>query len=189
MEKRTYWLLGAGLAGVGLLTGVGLLAFGHSNIPKNATPVYPFQIDRYLGTWHEIARFDYRFEKNLTNVTAEYRLAENGTIKVTNRGFDQVSEKWKSAEGKAKFRGDEQVAALKVSFFGPFYTGYNVIELDKDYQYALVAGKNLDYLWILSRTDTLPDEIRQRFLEKAEEVGYDVSKLIWVTHDPISPRS
>jgi apolipoprotein D and lipocalin family protein len=72
---------------------------------------------------------------------------------------------------------------LKVSFFGPFYSGYNVVALDENYQYALVAGKNLDYLWILSRTKDIPETIKTDYLKIAEEIGYDTSKLIWVTHD------
>jgi apolipoprotein D and lipocalin family protein len=90
---------------------------------------------------------------------------------------------WSKADGLAKFRGDKNVAALKVSFFGPFYSGYNVVALDADYQYALIAGKNLDYLWILSRTKVLPYEIKTEYLKIAKEIGYDTSKLIWVKHD------
>ncbi len=119
----------------------------------------------------------------MNNVTAEYSQNDDGSIRVENGGFNYVKHQWKSATGKAKFRGDEQTAALKVSFFGPFYSGYNVVDIDDDYQYALVAGKNLDYLWILSRKPSIPDDIRQRFLEKAREIGYDTSRLIWVEHD------
>jgi apolipoprotein D and lipocalin family protein len=71
---------------------------------------------------------------------------------------------------------------LKVSFFGPFYGGYNVIALDKDYKYALVAGDNLDYLWILSRATTIPEDIKTEYLNIAKNVGYDLSRLIWVEH-------
>lgn len=75
------------------------------------------------------------------------------------------------------------MAALKVSFFGPFYSGYNVVALDENYQYALIAGKNLDYLWILSRTKTIPEDIKAAYLKIAREIGYDTSKLIWIKHD------
>jgi len=94
-----------------------------------------------------------------------------------------VKHEWKQAIGKAKFVGEENVAMLKVSFFGPFYSGYNVIALDEDYQYALVAGKNLKYLWILARGTTIPDEVRERYLQLAREIGYDTSELIWVEHN------
>jgi apolipoprotein D and lipocalin family protein len=151
-----------------------------ASIPKGATAVTPFDKERYLGKWYEIARLDFKFERNLNNTTAEYSLNENGTIKVDNRGYNTVKEEQAQAIGKAKFIGDDKVAMLKVSFFGPFYSGYNVIALDDDYRYALVAGKSLKYLWILSRETTIPDEIKTKYLKVAEEIGYNTSELVWV---------
>lgn len=158
-----------------------------ASIPKGAEPFGNFDADSYLGKWYEIARLDHRFERNLNNVTAEYSFNDNGTIRVLNSGYNYEDGKWESAEGKAKFRGDTTVAALKVSFFGPFYSGYNVIALDDNYKYALVAGKNLKYLWILSRTTTIPEEIKNDFLETAERIGYDSTRLVWVEHDKKRP--
>ena len=154
-----------------------------STIPEGATPVSPFDREKYLGRWYEIARLDFKYERNLDNVTADYSLNENGTIRVVNRGYDTVKKKWVDAKGKAKFRGDENVGKLKVSFFGPFYSGYNVIALDSAYRYALVAGKNLKYLWILSRDTRIPEEIRNNYLRIARGIGYDTAALIWVKHD------
>jgi apolipoprotein D and lipocalin family protein len=102
---------------------------------------------------------------------------------VLNRGFSTTKNKWKEATGKAKFRSDSNVGALKVSFFGPFYAAYNVIALDANYRYALVAGKNLDYLWILSREKTIPDEVKNNYLRKARDVGYNTDKLVWVKQE------
>lgn len=158
-----------------------------ASIPKKAKPVADFKVARYLGTWYEIARFDFRFEKNLDNTIAQYSLNKKGNLKVLNSGYNYVKEKWTSAEGLAKFRGAENNAALKVSFFGPFYSGYNVIALDADYKYALVAGKDLDYLWILSREKSIPESVKQNYLKLAEDVGYDISRFIWVNHDKNSP--
>jgi apolipoprotein D and lipocalin family protein len=154
-----------------------------TSIPKNAKAVENFDVNKYLGTWYEIARFDFRFEKNLNNVSAQYSLNEKGNVIVLNSGYNFIEKEWKKADGLAKFRGNKDTAALKVSFFGPFYSGYNVVALDENYQYALVAGKNLDYLWILSRTKDIPETIKTDYLKIAEEIGYDTSKLIWVTHD------
>lgn len=154
-----------------------------SSNPKNAEPIENFDVNKYLGTWYEIARFDFRFEKDLDNVSAQYSLNEKGNVMVLNSGYNYKKEEWKRADGLAKFRGDENVATLKVSFFGPFYSGYNVVALDENYQYALVAGKNLDYLWILSRTKNIPDQVKADYLKIAKEIGYDTSKLIWVKHD------
>lgn len=152
-------------------------------IPKNAKPVENFDVNRYLGAWYEIARFDFRFEKNMDNTSAQYALDKKGNVTVLNSGYNYLKKRWTKADGIAKFRGDKNTAALKVSFFGPFYSGYNVIALDDNYQYALIAGKNLDYLWILSRTKNIPEEVKTQYLKIATDIGYDTSKLIWVKHD------
>ncbi|HLP22286.1 MAG TPA: lipocalin family protein [Chitinophagales bacterium] len=155
-----------------LLTGV--------NIPEKAHAVKPFDQKRYLGKWYEIARLDYYFERNLDSVTATYSLRGDGKIKVDNKGFNFKENKWEESIGKAVPVDDPTEARLKVSFFGPFYAGYNVIAIDKDYKYALVAGKNLDYLWLLSRETTMPDDVKAEYLAKASAIGYDTGKLIWV---------
>lgn len=170
---------------VSLIVVIGIVVFFSScaSIPQKAKPVENFDVNRYLGTWYEVARFDFRFEKDLDNTSANYTLDEKGNVIVLNSGYNFVKKKWSKADGVAKFRGDKNIAALKVSFFGPFYSGYNVIALDENYQYALIAGKSLDYLWILSRTKDLPNEIKTEYLKVAEEIGYDTSRLIWVKHD------
>jgi apolipoprotein D and lipocalin family protein len=154
-----------------------------ASIPKGAVAVKPFDSNRYLGKWYEIARMDFKFERNLKNTTANYSLNKNGTIKVDNQGYNYLTHEWKQAIGKAKFIGDTDVAMLKVSFFGPFYSGYNVIALDKEYRYALVAGENLNYLWILSREKTIPENIKQEYLKIASELGFNTSALVWVEQD------
>ena len=154
-----------------------------STIPDGAVAVKPFDVNKYLGKWYEIARLDFKYERNLNNTTAEYSLRDDGKIKVDNKGFNTKTNAWKQAIGKAKFAGDKDVAMLKVSFFGPFYSGYNVIGLDPDYKYALIAGKNLKYLWILSRETTIPDDIKQNYLKTAEGLGYKTADLVWVEHD------
>jgi apolipoprotein D and lipocalin family protein len=154
-----------------------------TTIPRGAMAVKSFDTKRYLGKWYEIARMDFRFERNLNNTTARYSMNSDGTIKVDNRGFNYVTGKWEQAVGKAKPAGDPGEARLKVSFFGPFYSPYNVIALDSEYQVALVAGKNLKYLWILARQTTIPEEIKQNYLKMAGDLGYDIEALIWVKHD------
>lgn len=157
--------------------------FSCATIPKKATAVSSFEKEKYLGTWYEIARFDFKFEKNLNNTTATYSLNDNGTLKVVNRGYDTIQKKWKQSVGKAKFVADETVAKLKVAFFGPFYGGYNVIAIDEDYTCALIAGGSLDYLWILSRETTVPETIKTKYLKIAKDAGYDTSRLLWIEHN------
>jgi apolipoprotein D and lipocalin family protein len=142
-----------------------------------------FEADRYLGQWYEVARMDFYFEKGMNNTTASYAKNPDQSIRVLNRGFDTLKKQWKSAEGTAKFRGSASRAELKVSFFGPFYAAYNVVALDSQYRHALVTGKNLDYLWILSRDKSLAPEVRKEYLERAAALGYDTTKLVWVRHD------
>lgn len=155
------------------------------NIPSGAFGVSNFKIENYLGDWFEIARMDYKFEKNLINTKAHYELREDGLIKVINSGYNVNKDEWEEVTGKAKFAGDPDIAELLVSFFGPFYAGYNVIALEEDYKYALVAGRTLDYMWILSREKTIPKHIKKAFLHNAENVGYNISRLTWVKHDEI----
>ena len=130
---------------------------------------------------------DFRFERNLNNTTAEYSINDDGTIKVFNKGYNTKTNKWESVTGKAKFIKDENVAMLKVSFFGPFYSGYNVIAIDKEYKYALIAGKNLKYLWILSRDTTIPEDVKKNYLDQAQRAGFRINELVWVKHDKQLP--
>jgi apolipoprotein D and lipocalin family protein len=159
--------------------------FSCATIPKGAIAVQPFDQEKYLGKWYEIARMDFKFEENLNNTTATYSLNENGSIKVDNRGYNYVTKEWQQSAGKAKFLKDPNVANLKVSFFGPFYAGYNVIAIDPYYQYALVVGKNIDYMWILSRENTIPQDIKEGFITKAKEIGFKTDELVWVEHNEI----
>lgn len=152
--------------------------------PKDVKVVNHFEAKRYLGTWYEIARLDHRFERGLEQVTANYSPREDGGLKVINRGFDSKKQQWQESEGKAYFTGSPQTASLKVSFFGPFYGGYNVIELDPEYRYALVCGPNKDYLWILSRTPTLDTATRDRLVKIARDYGFNTDALIWVNQQP-----
>lgn len=178
MQGKKKVLAAAGLAGAGAL----LYMAAKSRAESNVKVVTPFDLNRYLGRWYEIARLDFHWEKNLIKTTAHYSLNENGTVKVVNQGWNVKKERWELAEGKAKPR-KKKTGALKVSFWGPFYDEYNVVEVTNDYQYALVFGKNTDYMWILSREKTIPDLIRQFFLLKAESFGYDTNKLVWPEHE------
>lgn len=147
-------------------------------------PVENFKIERYLGDWYEIGRFDFKWEKDMKNVRANYSMNENGTIKVTNSGYDYVAQKDKQSIGKAKFVGKLQdVADLKVSFFGPFYSAYKVIALDADYQYALVAGANNKLLWILSRTPEILDSVLNDYIQIAQTAGYDLTDFVWTIQE------
>ncbi|MFW2439934.1 MAG: lipocalin family protein [Arenicellales bacterium] len=152
--------------------------------PNGMEAVNGFELNRYLGKWYEIARLDHSFERGLENITAEYSLKGDGGVKVINRGFSKKSNEWEEAEGKAYFVDNTDSGHLKVSFFGPFYGSYVIFELDKEnYQYAFVSGPSTSYLWLLSRTPQVDQQVIERFKERSREFGFDTNKLIYVSHD------
>jgi apolipoprotein D and lipocalin family protein len=140
-----------------------------------------FEIDRYLGVWHEAARLPHRFEKNLAAVTATYSQNPDGTIKVLNRGFHTERRAWEEIEGVAKFKGEQSRGLLKVSFFKPFYASYRIIHLDQTYSRAIVTGPTYNYLWILVRDPAIPDEELDSLIRKAADFGFDTDQLIRVS--------
>lgn len=166
-----------------MIAGWALLAAqaGCTGVPDGVQTVADFELPRYLGTWYEIARLDHRFERGLSQVTAEYSMRDDGGVRVVNRGYDESAGEWSEAIGKAYFTGESDVGQLKVSFFGPFYGGYNIIELDKaGYQYSLVAGPDRDYLWVLSRTPEMDPVTLDRLIGIAAELGFRTDELIRV---------
>ena len=150
-------------------------------LPDNVKAVDGFEANRYLGSWYEIARLDHSFERGLNNVSATYELRPDGGLKVLNKGFNKKSGKWQQAEGKAYFVSSPGTGRLKVSFFGPFYGGYNIIDLDKvNYSYSMVCGPNRSYLWILSRNPKLDETTLGKLIDKAKSMGFETDKLIFV---------
>jgi len=157
---------------------------GCLGMPDGVRPVEDFEVNRYLGKWYEIARLDHSFERGLSKVTAEYSLRDDGGIKVVNRGFSVADNQWDEAVGKAYFVDSENLAYLKVSFFGPFYGSYVVFGLDQEnYQYSFISGPDTSYLWLLARTPQVPAEVMQRFIDKASMLGFDTDELIFVEQD------
>ncbi|HMP74082.1 MAG TPA: lipocalin family protein [Kiritimatiellia bacterium] len=160
------------------------LLSGCATTPPGITPVSGFEAERYLGKWYELARFDHSFERNLSNVTATYSPRADGGIDVLNRGFNERTKRWEEVKGRAYFVGERDVGALKVSFFGPFFGGYNIMELDKEnYQYALVCGPNRSFLWVLSRTRQMDEGVLNALIHRANELGFATENLLIVPQD------
>ncbi|HWQ25256.1 MAG TPA: lipocalin family protein [Chlorobaculum sp.] len=152
---------------------------GCTGAPEGIVAVDRFDLNRYLGTWYEIVRTDNSFERGTEQVTADYSLRQDGKVRVFNKGYDPIKKQWKSVEGKAKFAGDPKIGALEVSFFGPFYGGYTVFDLDREnYSWAMVSGHNLSYLWILSRTPVMDRALVERLLTEARSKGFDTLRVI-----------
>jgi apolipoprotein D and lipocalin family protein len=156
-----------------ILFAVASCSFG---VKTNNKAVSNFKIDKYLGKWYEIARYDHSFEKGCKDVSANYSKRDDGKIKVVNRCIKNGKEK--VANAVAKFEGDENVAHLKVSFFWPFYGNYKVIYLDEKYQYAIIDGGTYDYFWILSRKKKIAPSVLNDLIRKAQNFGYDLNKMI-----------
>ena len=188
-ERSNMRLSSAALCTVGLaaLAGAALYASRSPRVPEGIRPVENFDLDRYLGKWYELARIDHSFEKGLQRTQAEYSRNHQGGIDVTNRGYDPKRGEWKISRGRAKPTIAADIAALKVSFFGPFYAGYNVVALDDDYQWAMVIGSSLKYFWILSRSPSLPKGVEERLLHQAHRLGVDTQKILWVHQDGVNP--
>ncbi|MGR8930259.1 MAG: lipocalin family protein [Gammaproteobacteria bacterium] len=163
-----------------LLLSLSLLLTACMGIPDGVDPVKGFDLDRYLGTWYELARLDHSFERGLTNVTAEYSLRDGGGLKVVNSGYDAEQKQRRSAEGRAFFVETADIGRLKVSFFGPFFSAYNIIALDKTaYRYAMITGNSKDYLWIMARTPHLEPAVLASLVNQAMGMGFPTQDLIY----------
>lgn len=159
------------------LSGCHAAQYSNTQTIDNST-VSVFDVRRFMGKWYEIARYDHRFEKGMTHVTATYSLQENGSIKVKNEGYKNG--KHKEVEGRAKQPNPADPGKLKVSFFLWFYSDYYVLDIDPDYRYVLIGSSSDKYLWIMSRDKTLSKEKQAELLDKLRVRGYDTEKLLFV---------
>lgn len=145
------------------------------------TVVKNLNIERYLGKWYEIARFDHRFERDLVGVTATYSLRKDGRIRVENSGYrNTLDGKRSTAVGKAKIPDPDVPSKLKVSFFLWFYGDYFVLELDDEYQWALIGSSSDNFLWILSRSPVMKEDLYNELVSRLAARGYNVDNLIRV---------
>ena len=161
-----------------LLLGVCMTA--SSQQIDNST-ITTFDLNRYLGKWYEIARYDHAFERGLVGTTAEYSLLDDGKIKVLNSGYlNTLDGTYQQSVGKAKPNKNGKAGQLRVSFFGPFYSDYYILDLAPDYSYSVVGSSSPKYLWILSRTPKLSTKAQSEILTNLQQRGYDTAKLIWV---------
>lgn len=157
-----------------------LLSFCNNAKVQSSTmkTVEKVDIERYMGTWYEIARFPHSFERGLVGVSATYSLKKNGKVKVINQGYkDSLNGKLKRAKGFAKIPNPDVPGRLMVYFFWPFGGEYLILDLDEHYQFVLVGSSSKNYLWILCRTKTMDDSIYNNLIKKAELLGFDTSRL------------
>jgi apolipoprotein D and lipocalin family protein len=146
-------------------------------VPPRVVPYV--DLERYQGDWYEIARYPNRFQKGCVGSRATYNLNRDGTVSVLNRCFDgSFTGKLRSATGKARVVDPKTNAKLKVTFFWPFRGDYWIIDLGRDYEYAVVGHPQRTYLWILSRTKKMEDAVYEAILDRLKEQGYDVTRLM-----------
>jgi apolipoprotein D and lipocalin family protein len=144
-------------------------------------------LDRYLGTWHEIARYPAPFQEGCVATSATYSRREDGGIRVVNRcRVGSMDGELREAEGRAKLVDTDTNARLKVTFFWPFYGDYWILGLGHDYEWALIGEPSRRYLWILSRTREMEPEVLERIIRRLPELGYDAGRLL-MTPQPESP--
>ena len=175
MNRLCVWVLSL----AGLLTAPSCQ--GGERTKLDTSTVKQLDIPRFMGKWYEIARYDHIFERDLVGCEAEYTLRDDGKIKVLNSGYLKTLDgPYKESTGKAKLNKNGKPGQLRVSFFGPFYSDYNILELAPDYSYSVVGSNSPKYLWILSRTPHLEPEVQDKIIKNLQKRGYDTSKLLWV---------
>jgi apolipoprotein D and lipocalin family protein len=171
---------------IALAAGAGVAGLAYALWPKKKVPgsaiVDPFDLDKYLGKWNEVARLPNLIEKDLQDLTEEYSRLGDGSIQVVTRAFNEVKNKPVEVTGTIKFKGAETRGQLEVAYYLPIYLDYNILDIDEDYCYALVSGSGMGYLWLLSRESSMPEEMKQRFLGKAAALGFEISKLEWMDY-------
>ena len=141
------------------------------------------ELARYVGTWYEIASFPQSFQRGCIATTATYTIRDDGDIDVLNRcRKDALDGQEKSALGRARVVDRATNAKLEVSFFRPFWGDYWIVDLGADYEYAVVGHPGRDYLWILSRTPTMPEATYEGILARLQAQGYDTSRLKRTLH-------
>lgn len=150
----------------------------------NNSTISNFDLGRYLGKWYEIARYDHSFERGLVGSTAVYSLRDDGKIKVLNSGhLNSLDGPYKESIGKAKPNRNGKPGQLQVSFFGPFYSDYYILDIAPDYSYSVVGSSSPKYLWILSRTPQITPEVRNKILSNLQKRGYNTDNLLWIEQE------
>lgn len=160
-----------------IIFGIGSCRADNSNQKIDNSTIESLDIARFMGKWYEIARYDHRFEKEMTNVSATYTLLDNGRIEVLNAGYKNG--KYKEIKGKAKQPNPKEPGKLKVSFFLWFYSDYYILDIAPDYSYVLIGSSTDKYLWIMSRKPAIPDNVLNELIEKLRKKGYDTDKLVF----------
>ncbi len=162
----------------------GLFALlGCGSADSDLRTVANVDVERYMGKWFDIANFPQRFQKDCKCTSAEYKLLADKTVEVFNRCIDSKTGEVKDITGKAFVADKTTNAKLKVQFFWPFKGDYWIVELADDYSYAVVSEPGKEYLWILSRTPQMDNQVYEGIVSRLKEKGFDISKIVRTVHD------
>lgn len=159
------------------MLGLGSCRADNGNQKIDNSTIETLDVARFMGKWYEIARYDHRFEKDMTNVSATYTLLDNGRIEVLNAGYKNGE--YKEIKGKAKQPNPDDPGKLKVSFFLWFYSDYYILDIAPDYSHVIIGSSTDKYLWIMSREPVLPDNVLSELIEKIRQRGYDTDRLVF----------
>lgn len=160
-----------------IMLGLGSCRADNGNQKIDNSTIETLDVARFMGKWYEIARYDHRFEKDMTNVNATYTLLDNGRIEVLNAGYKDGE--YKEIKGKAKQPNPDDPGKLKVSFFLWFYSDYYILDIAPDYSHVIIGSSTDKYLWIMSREPVLPDNVLSKLIEKIRQRGYDTDRLVF----------
>lgn len=160
-----------------IMLGLGSCRADNGNQKIDNSTIETLDVARFMGKWYEIARYDHRFEKDMTNVSATYTLLDNGRIEVLNAGYKNGE--YKEIKGKAKQPNPDDPGKLKVSFFLWFYSDYYILDIAPDYSHVIIGSSTDKYLWIMSREPVLPDNVLSELIEKIRQRGYDTDRLVF----------
>lgn len=150
---------------------------------RNIEPVKNFNVNKFLGKWYEIAEIGCQNQNELNNITVEYNLNKDSSIQITKNGYNFQEGEFQEIVAKAEFVDSPAEGKMKISFIRPFYSAYNIIAIDPEYKYALIVGKDINHLWLLSRETSIPENILDDYLKQAENIGFDLDNLQWVRHE------
>lgn len=160
-----------------------LTLVGCGSVDTDLQTVARVDAQRYMGKWYDVASFPQRFQKNCKCTSAEYTLVDDETVEVFNRCIDSETGEVKDIKGKAFIADKTTNAKLKVQFFWPFKGDYWIIELAEDYSYAVVSEPGKNYLWILSRTPKMDEQLLDDIIEHLKQKGFDTGKIVRTVHD------
>ena len=173
MKLRTLALIGAGAWGLYRIS-------QQTGVPNGVQPLEPFDLERYLGRWYELARLDAGASRGLTDTSVEFSQRPDGCVQALHRGFDPQAWQWRHARASVRPADRPNIGYLHISFVWPAAASHVVVATDDEYRAAVACGHNREQLWLLARSPQVRPAVRAALMERARAAGFDVDSLLWV---------